>query len=301
MISSRNNKGQIAKTHGLSGTKIYRCWRGIIDRCCNPNHSVYKTHGARGITVCPEWQNSFQSFLDDVGMPPSAKHCLTRIDNSKNFTPDNVKWATKANNRGHTPHNKSHGMTESKEYFAWVHMKGRCNNPKNEKYPNYGGRGIKVCDRWESSFESFLSDMGEAPTKKHTIDRIDVNGDYCPDNCRWATFKEQSLNKTNSVRLQFRGETKTLSEWCDELDLPRPAVEARISRGWTIEKALTKKVETPSKTGARFITFRGKTQRLAEWAREVGIHEATIATRIDNLGWSIQAALTTPKQTNQFG
>ncbi|MEI8142862.1 MAG: hypothetical protein WCG90_08350 [Chitinophagia bacterium] len=91
--------------------------------------------------------------------------------------------------------NLTHGKTHTKEFKTWDSMKQRCENPKNISYKDYGGRGIKVCDRWIDSFENFLADMGEAPSKNHSIDRKDVNGNYEPNNCRWATAKEQRTNQ----------------------------------------------------------------------------------------------------------
>jgi hypothetical protein len=86
-------------------------------------------------------------------------------------------------------------QTETPEYRAWLNMRQRCNNPNANNYKHWGGRGIRVCDRWNESFENFLADMGPRPTTVHSLDRIDVDGDYEPDNCRWALPKEQATNK----------------------------------------------------------------------------------------------------------
>lgn len=102
---------------------------------------------------------------------------------------------------------KTHKMTGTKEHKAWSSLRSRCNNPSDKDYIRYGGRGISVCESWESSFESFFNDMGYAPTKKHSIDRIDVNGNYEPSNCRWATAKEQASNRRNNVYIDKESRT----------------------------------------------------------------------------------------------
>lgn len=108
---------------------------------------------------------------------------------------------------------------KSSTYKIWCEIKIRCCNPNNHAYHNYGGRGIRVCDRWLHSFENFLADMGERPSTDHSIDRIDVNGNYCPENCRWATRKEQANNRRSNILVEYNGKTQTLKQWCDELGL----------------------------------------------------------------------------------
>ena len=98
-------------------------------------------------------------------------------------------------------------------YYTWYGMVARCQNPKAQGYHYYGGRGITVCDRWLESFESFYADMGERPSPKHSIDRIDVDGPYSPENCRWATLEEQANNKRNTVWIEFQGERLSAAQW----------------------------------------------------------------------------------------
>lgn len=112
--------------------------------------------------------------------------------------------------------NHRHGMSGSPEYATWCKMRDRCLNPKNRDHPNYGGRGIAVCERWES-FEAFFADMGERPSPKHSIDRIDVNGDYEPGNVRWATTRMQAQNKRTNLYVELNGERLALREACRRL------------------------------------------------------------------------------------
>lgn len=125
------------------------------------------------------------------------------------------------------------------EYKCWRNFITRCENPKATGFDNYGGRGIKVCDRWRRSYEIFLADMGRCPSPKHSIERIDVNGDYTPQNCRWATRVEQARNKRNNRKLAVNGETKLLCEWSAETGLDSSLILKRIRLyGWPVERAV---------------------------------------------------------------
>lgn len=137
---------------------------------------------------------------------------------------------------------RKHNGSFTKEYKCWSAIKGRCLNPDNEWYHIYGGRGIKICDRWigEHGFENFLADMGESPTPKHSLDRIDVNGNYEPSNCRWATWEEQANNKRNNIYIEHNGTTHTLCEWCKIFNVDTKRARKRYHRGLSFEKIFQK-------------------------------------------------------------
>jgi hypothetical protein len=115
--------------------------------------------------------------------------------------------------------NSTHRDIHSKEYKAWYNAKQRCTNIKNNHWVDYGGRGIIMCDRWLKSYENFLHDMGRAPTKKHSIDRIDNDGNYEPSNCRWTTSFEQSRNTSRNVHIEVNGEKFTIEKLCQLLNI----------------------------------------------------------------------------------
>jgi hypothetical protein len=134
---------------------------------------------------------------------------------------------------------KTHGFCLAKygkkghpSYSSWKGMLYRCLNKNSLDYNDYGGRGISVCDEWINNVDQFISDMGIPPTPQHTIDRIDVNGNYCPSNCKWSTRKEQSNNRRNTVKL----EGIPLTEWCYKHKMDYNATLSRIHSGWDIDK-----------------------------------------------------------------
>lgn len=141
---------------------------------------------------------------------------------------------------------KTHGKSETPLYIAWLNMRSRCYNPGNIMYSNYGGRGIAVCDEWRQSSEAFMR-WAEANGYKDglSIDRIDVNGNYEPNNCRWVTKKRQYLNRTDSHLITAFGKTQTIKEWADESGINYDTIERRINAyGWSPENAVSVKPKT---------------------------------------------------------
>lgn len=150
------------------------------------------------------------------------------------------------------PKHITHGYTSRKkngqvssEYSIWSGMKARCNNPTNASYLKYGAKGIRVCGRWDSGegdlsgFECFIADMGDRPTRGHSLDRIDSSKDYSPDNCKWSTHKEQQNNRCNNIMIRAFGEFDTVANWADRKGIKRTVILNRIAAGWEPEKAMT--------------------------------------------------------------
>jgi hypothetical protein len=133
----------------------------------------------------------------------------------------------------------THGYSYKAEYRSWQQLLNRCLNARNKGYPRYGGRGITVCERWQHSFENFIADMGPKPSPAHSIDRIDVDGNYEPENCRWATMQQQSENRRNSRFLTVNGETRCVAVWARRLGISPQSLYSRIDRGWSPEDAVS--------------------------------------------------------------
>lgn len=174
-------------------------------------------------------------------------------------------------------------------YTSWVLMRQRCCNPNNPDYCYYGGRGIKICDRWLESFENFLEDMGECP-QKMSIERINNNKNYCKENCKWATRKEQSNNTRGNRILNFNGENLTVSQWSEKLNIGTKVILSRLKRHWGIERTLTEKIKDFEKK----ISYNGKTLTVKEWSKLLDIPCHVIRNRLNCSKWSIEKTLTTP-------
>lgn len=184
----------------------------------------------------------------------------------------------------------THGMSGTKFHRCYTRINERCTRKKHSKYHLYGGRGIRV--EWKTfgefkddMYESFLKHCENHGGRQTTIDRIDCNGNYSKDNCRWATMKEQSNNKRNNRRFKVNGESLTLTQWVERLGVPQSTIRRRLARGWSVEKTLTTKGFSENK-----ITFNGKTLNISEWAKKKGIRYNTLHGRLSN-GLPVEKAL----------
>lgn len=132
---------------------------------------------------------------------------------------------------------RRHGMWNTPEFWIWHSMKQRCLNPNTEGYHLYGGRGIQVCDRW-LDFANFITDMGQRPSSKHTIERNNSDGDYEPSNCRWATTKEQARNRSTNRKFTMDAQTLCLTDWATRTGIKFQTLKQRLDKGLTIEQAI---------------------------------------------------------------
>lgn len=159
-----------------------------------------------------------------------GKHVVVRGNNLKS---GKVKSCGCYKNDIFVQHNMKHGMSDTKLHSVWSSMKSRCTCPTTTGYKWYGGRGIKVCAEWQT-FELFCAwAMSHGYKEGLTIDRIDVNGDYCPENCRWITMQEQLYNTTRNHRITVNGVTKTVTEWANERGMKYNTILTRLDRGWS--------------------------------------------------------------------
>jgi hypothetical protein len=128
------------------------------------------------------------------------------------------------------------------EYAAWSQAKARCNDVNHQAYHWYGGRGLRMAPEWAGNFRRFLADMGPRPSPAHSLDRIDNDGDYAPGNCRWALKATQHNNRRSNVRVEWRGESRTVAEWATATGIRKTALYQRLDHGWPLDRALTEPV-----------------------------------------------------------
>ena len=194
--------------------------------------------------------------------------------------------------KGKEHHAYKHGHARTgkvtQEHRIWAQMKDRCENPNSTGFHRYGGRGITVCSRWQD-FENFINDMGPRPVGK-SLDRIDNDGPYSPENCRWASCEEQMRNTRTNTKITHNGKTMCLVEWCEYLGVSRHLIMKRMKNGMSFEDAIKPSHEAPLPRN-RLLTYKGKTQNITAWVKETGINKSTLLKRL-RLGWSVESALT---------
>lgn len=152
--------------------------------------------------------------------------------------------------------NTTHGLTDTPEWRIWHGIKTRCFNAADHNFPNYGGRGITMCEEWRRFLDRFLADMGQRPSAQHSIDRIDTNGPYAPGNCRWATTSEQQNNRRSNIRVTVDGQSFTLAQAARHHGISPQALHYRLKQGWSLLKALT--TEKRKLTRRHHATFTSK-------------------------------------------
>ena len=143
-----------------------------------------------------------------------------------------------------------HGLSHTPEYRAWQTARLRCTDPENPAWADYGGRGITMCSRWLNDVRAFVADMGPKPSPAHEIDRIDNDRGYEPGNCRWVLRAVNCRNRRSNRVVEFRGELRSVADWCESLGLPTSAVIKRLDAGWTPAAALTKPVRAKRPNGS---------------------------------------------------
>lgn len=186
-------------------------------------------------------------------------------------------------------------MSERKRNYIWVtwyNMKQRCYSPKTKNYKHYGGKGVTVCDEWLEDYHNFEKWALEHGWERGlTIDRIDTNGNYCPENCRIVDYIVQSNNKTTNRIETFNGDTDTVANLCRKYNRNYGRVLLRLKYGYSIEESMS--LEPLQKRNSHFLEYNGERKTIAEWSRELGFKKSIIGERLKR-GWSVEKALTTP-------
>lgn len=187
-----------------------------------------------------------------------------------------------------------HGLTaggkQTQLYQIWSQIKQRCLNPNYRKYENYGGRGIDMDPRWAESFLAFQEDVGKRPNRRYSIERIDNDKGYWPDNVRWATLKEQNRNKRSNLVVVYQGEQMPLAELAEQTGRSPKRLRERIMSGMSAEEAVGRPIEKRR----RMFTLDGESYSLVDWSQITGVNYQTLRSRIYTKKWSLRDALLTP-------
>lgn len=201
----------------------------------------------------------------------------------------------------------THGQSHTRLYKIWMGIKLRCCNKNHNTYKNYGAKGITICDEWIHDFSAFYDwSYKNGYNDGLTIDRIDNSKGYSPDNCRWATYPEQALNKSTNKHLTINGQTKTIKEWSDIYGIAQNAVYRRLDAGWDGVTSLTTPLQERTNDYAdRLIEYNGETHTALEWSKILKVNYNAFVERLFVYGWDVGRAFTEPyiqynKQTYQY-
>lgn len=175
------------------------------------------------------------------GKTITARADQLKSKNTKSCGCLHSEWAKSG--RARRTHGYASVTNASNEHGIWCSMKARCRNKKSPAYKNYGGRGITVCDRWLNSFQFFIDDMGSRPSKNHSIERLDNDAGYSPENCVWTTWTEQCANRRPNIPITDNGRTMLISHWAKELKINSQTLERRYHAGWSHHDIVNKPVQ----------------------------------------------------------
>lgn len=194
-----------------------------------------------------------------------------------------------------------HGLTNSRLFSIWGNMKQRCLNPKNPRYSIYGGRGISICDEWKNNFQAFYDWAIKNGYKENlTIDRIDNNGNYCPENCHWANITTQLQNRSITRIIEYNNKQYFIDEFCKVFGLNEQKVRQRINRyGYTDAEDLLNPNHLGRHKSNILVTLNGKTKSLPEWGKIFGFNRHTLYNRVYRYGYTPEQALFTPLKNNK--
>ncbi len=259
----------LGKRHGLSGTKEYKVWKIMRLKCYGSN--LDNRYKGENLWICDEWREDPVAFINWAIQNGYAEGLeLVRKDKDDGYYPENCVFLEKKKT------NKTHGMRYSRLYRIWTLMNQRCTNQRLAYYERYGGRDIQVCDEWKT-FEVFADwAMKNGYKDDLSIDRINVNGNYEPENCKWSTNVEQQRNKRNNHFKTINGETKTVAEWAEISGLPYKTLQRRIYTGCKEENLLA-----PIGYQHKLLEINGERKTMNAWAKEVGLPYSTIKRRYE--------------------
>lgn len=270
----------------LHQSQLYRIWKSMRYRCDNPRNIMYKNYGAKGITYYHDWK-SFSCFKD-WALNTGYKEGLTlqRMDENISFTPSNCYFSSK---------NVKGKNSKSRLYTIWHGMFLRCNYPSHHSYKDYGGRGIRICKEWQlfDDFKAWALQNGYSD--ELTIDRINLNGNYEPSNCRFVDKQAQANNRRSSAMITYKEKTQSIAQWARECGFSRELLWNRLnSYHMSVEEALTRPIGAHHRMShmTKAITFNGITMSQRQWAERIGISPATLSRRLKVM--SVEDALTKP-------